>query len=349
MGIADSDAPELKHDALEWLWRRRHAPDGHTTICAACDRPRRFHRVAGRRAYACDHCGRQIYPTATTLFRGSTISLDSWFVAAAALYEEPSLPAGRLATRLGVSVRTAARLRRRILQARATGEADAELLAEIATSLRHPESGAAPVVEDDARGDALERISAAAARVVARKGMSATRMVDIAREASVSPAIIHYYFHTREAVLLAALRWATEQWQRRIDRLDRLGIDPLTKLRELIDATVPTDPVQRDECFVWLDAWVGARNHTRFLPACTALSRAWTIAVAAVLEDGEVAGVFRLASSASEVAQRFVSLGSDLGFRCVVGYEEMPAAAARRILARFAAEQVGVPYGALLG
>jgi len=88
-------APEA--DALEWLWRRRYAPDGHSTVCQTCGRPRRFHRVAGRRAYACDHCGRQIYPAAATLFRGSVIPLETWFAAAAAIYHDPSLPPARLA------------------------------------------------------------------------------------------------------------------------------------------------------------------------------------------------------------------------------------------------------------
>jgi AcrR family transcriptional regulator/transposase-like protein len=336
-------APEA--DALEWLWRRRYAADGHTTICQTCGRPRRFHRVAGRRAYACDHCGRQIYPTAATLFRGSVIPLEKWFAAAAAIYHDPSLPPARLAERLDLPPRTAARMRRRIVGALAGGGGDAALLADIAAGYGR-QSGTA-TGEADARGDTLDRIRAAATRVIARRGMSGTRLIDIAREAGVSPAIIHYYFKNREAVLLAALQWATERWQTRLGGLAASDRDPVVKLRELIDSSVPVDPDQRDEYFVWLDAWVGARTYTRFLPACTAISRYWTILVAAVLTQGETTGVFRLTAPPSEVAQRFVSLSNDLGFRCVVGYEELAPAAARRILARFTAEQVGLESATL--
>lgn len=337
-------APAPETDALEWLWRRRYAPDGHTTTCGTCGRPRRFHRVAGRRAYACDHCGRQIYPTAATPFRGSVIPLETWFAAVAAIYADPSLPPARLAERLGLPLRTAARMRRRLVAALTDG-ADAALLADVAAG--HGQRSGAAAGEADAAGDAPDRIRAAAAKLIARRGMSATRLIDIAREAGVSPAIIHYYFKNREAVLLAALHWATERWQERLGRLAASDLDPVVKLRELIDSSVPTDPEQRDEYFVWLDAWVGARTHTRFLPACTAISRAWTIMVAAVLAQGQVAGVFRLSAPPSEVAQRFVSLANDLGFRCVVGYEELSPAAAHRILTRFAAEQVGLPAEAL--
>jgi len=331
-------------DPLEWLWQRDHAPDGHTSRCPACSARRRFHRVSGRRAYACDHCGRQVYPTATTLFRGSTIPLETWFAAVAELQRNPTLPSGQLATVLDVPPRTAARVRARIVAAQSAPGDDAGLLADIAGSFGGGEVRSH--VQTEGQGQ-LDRIRAAASRVVARKGMAATRMVDIAREAGVSPAIIHYYFKSREAVILSALYWASEQWQARVDDPRSRSLDPVSRLRQVINESVPTNPDQRDEYFVWLDAWVASRTYTRFLPACSAISRSWTILVASILAEGEAAGVFHLAASASEVAQRFVSLANDLGFRCVVGYEEMPPAAARRILTRFAAEQVGLTYEAL--
>lgn len=58
-------------------------PSGITT----CDSPkcgnveRRHHRVTGRTAYACDYCGKHIYPLAGTIFEKSTTSLKTWFYA----------------------------------------------------------------------------------------------------------------------------------------------------------------------------------------------------------------------------------------------------------------------------
>src|SRR6185437_14860235 len=58
-------------------------PDG-ITLCDSerCGNvERRHHRVSGRTAYACDYCGKHIYPLAGTIFEKSTTSLKTWFYA----------------------------------------------------------------------------------------------------------------------------------------------------------------------------------------------------------------------------------------------------------------------------
>jgi transposase len=55
-------------------------PDGRT-MCEKCGVERKHHRVTGRTAYACDHCGNHIYPLAGTIFEKSTTSLKTWFYA----------------------------------------------------------------------------------------------------------------------------------------------------------------------------------------------------------------------------------------------------------------------------
>jgi transposase-like protein len=42
---------------------------------------RKHHHVTGRTAYACDYCGKHIYPLAGTIFEKSTTSLKTWFYA----------------------------------------------------------------------------------------------------------------------------------------------------------------------------------------------------------------------------------------------------------------------------
>jgi transposase-like protein len=55
-------------------------PNG-VTHCEKCGTDRKHHRVSGRTAYACDHCGNHIYPLAGTIFEKSTTSLRLWFYA----------------------------------------------------------------------------------------------------------------------------------------------------------------------------------------------------------------------------------------------------------------------------
>lgn len=58
-------------------------PGGITTCDSKkCDNvERKHHRVTGRTAYACDYCGKHIYPLAGSIFEKSTTSLRLWFYA----------------------------------------------------------------------------------------------------------------------------------------------------------------------------------------------------------------------------------------------------------------------------
>src|SRR5438105_220787 len=66
---------------LDFLWREKYGPDGHTADCPKCERPRRFHRVKDRPSYDCDTCGYHLHPTAGTIFHKSSTSLHLWFYA----------------------------------------------------------------------------------------------------------------------------------------------------------------------------------------------------------------------------------------------------------------------------
>lgn len=104
---------EFPNDAacLEWLWRTRFAPDGHTTFCKTCDRDRRFHKVSGRPTYDCDSCGRHINPTAGTIFQKSSTSLQLWFYAMWLIASTRcGVSAKQLERELGVTYKTAWRI-----------------------------------------------------------------------------------------------------------------------------------------------------------------------------------------------------------------------------------------------
>jgi len=64
---------------LEWLKEQRF-PDG-IGYCEKCGVERKHHRVTGRPAYACDHCGSMISPMAGTIFHKSPTPLRLWFYA----------------------------------------------------------------------------------------------------------------------------------------------------------------------------------------------------------------------------------------------------------------------------
>jgi transposase-like protein len=96
---------------LDFLWRQRFAPDGHTAHCPKCDRDRRFHRVKSRPSYSCDTCGWHLHPLAGTAFHKSSTSLRLWFYAFYLMTSTRcGIAAKHLERELGVTYKTAWRM-----------------------------------------------------------------------------------------------------------------------------------------------------------------------------------------------------------------------------------------------
>src|SRR3954452_18835269 len=104
---------EFPDDAacLDWLWRERFAPDGHTAHCPKCRQERRFYRVKARPSYDCAHCGHHLNPLAGTIFHKSSTSLHLWFYAMYLMTQTRcGISAKQLERELGVTYKTAWRM-----------------------------------------------------------------------------------------------------------------------------------------------------------------------------------------------------------------------------------------------
>src|SRR5579872_1324316 len=64
--------------------------------------------------------------------------------------------------------------------------------------------------------DRIDEILAATGSVIARVGMRRLRIQDVAREAGVSKALVHYYFPTREGLLARAYEFADDRARDRV-------------------------------------------------------------------------------------------------------------------------------------
>src|SRR5437016_9153140 len=83
--------------------------------CQTCEKERKHYRVTGRMAYACDRCGKHVYPLVGTIFQKSTTPLRIWFQA---MYLMGSTRCGISAKQIqretGVTYKTAWRIFRQI-------------------------------------------------------------------------------------------------------------------------------------------------------------------------------------------------------------------------------------------
>lgn len=93
---------------LLYLFCKRYGQHGPVCTCGKRDK---FHRVAGRRSFACAWCGTQISPTAGTIFDHSPTPLSLWFYAMFVMCASKNgVAALELKRQLGVTYKTAWRM-----------------------------------------------------------------------------------------------------------------------------------------------------------------------------------------------------------------------------------------------
>jgi len=219
-----------------------------------------------------------------------------------------------------------------------------ETLARAARPRRRPGRPPGP---DARRPERLEQILDAACRAILDRGFPATRIADIAAAARVSTGTVHYYFATKDAVLVAALKWASG---RLFARIEHPGDDgPSERLARLLAVSVPSPGPARDEYVLWIELWLRVLHQPDLLPECEAISAQWRGFFHDVVRRGVDAGEFAPAAAPEEVAERLVAFVDGVGFETALGYRwTSPERMHARVVA-FAAEQLGVPAESLGG
>ena len=103
----------------------------------------------------------------------------------------------------------------------------------------------------------------AACRVIARGGADRLRMSDVAQEAGVSSALVHYYFDTRADLLAQAFSFADERVDARVEaELAQLG-PAIERLEAVLRIYLSEDEVVRENAVLWREMW----SHSAFEPA----------------------------------------------------------------------------------
>jgi AcrR family transcriptional regulator len=192
-----------------------------------------------------------------------------------------------------------------------------------------------------------DEILAAACRAIVERGFADTRVGDIATAAGTSTGTIHYYFDSKQEVLVAALRFATDRLLSRLESAE--GPDSTARLARLLDLSIPypRPKAQRDEYVLWIEMWTLVLRSPDRLPALEDLSQRWRSLFFDVVRAGTEGGAFRPVAPANEVAERLIALIDGLGFETVIGYRWSTASRMRALVVSFAAEQLGLRRDAL--
>ncbi|HUY97749.1 MAG TPA: TetR/AcrR family transcriptional regulator [Verrucomicrobiae bacterium] len=186
------------------------------------------------------------------------------------------------------------------------------------------------------------QILAAAVTVIVERGLADTRIADVARRAGTSPALVLYYFRTKDELLAEALVFADERFYAATAR-ELAGIvrarDRLVRLIELNFATEGAGPdAWREDWILWLDLWSRAPRDPVVARGRQALDRRWRETIAEIVRDGQRQGDFGPVD-AEEFALRLAALTDGLAIQLVLGDPSVtPQSAAHICLSSTAAE-----------
>jgi AcrR family transcriptional regulator len=121
-----------------------------------------------------------------------------------------------------------------------------------------------------------QEIALAACRAIAKKGLDAVTLADIAREAGCTTGMLAHYFKTKWDVIIAALRLMHVRLEKRLsDGLKNQDIG----LADLLEDALPTTPEHRAESAAWLTFWGVAISRPELLKRTVEMHSDWRLLV----------------------------------------------------------------------
>ena len=150
-------------------------------------------------------------------------------------------------------------------------------------------AGGKPATVADARRD---QMLAAAAEQIAERGFGDTRIADVAKRVGASPALVIYYFGTRESLLIEALRWSEASFYSATEEM----LLSTTKIRERLEILVEWTLVADKQVGLtgdwglWFDLWAQAFRHPEVKKDRADLDAQWRTLIARVVKEGIEAG-----------------------------------------------------------
>jgi AcrR family transcriptional regulator len=131
------------------------------------------------------------------------------------------------------------------------------------------------------------QILAAAAEVIAERGLAATRIADVAERAGTSAPAVLYWFESRDDLLAEALTFAEESFYDELEsRLGERG-SASEKLVELISSSGAGD-----DWVLWMELWTRSFRDPAMGEARQRLDDRWRERIAAIVREGQGAGEF---------------------------------------------------------
>jgi AcrR family transcriptional regulator len=196
-----------------------------------------------------------------------------------------------------------------------TSATDSAVVEQAANGERGDSSAAEAGPQRSLSSEKAQRIIEAMRRSVARRGTVGSTFDHVSREAGVSRGLLHYYFGTKEQLLVEAVRRDCEL---RMEILEsqlaqaQSAEDFIDLMAQNLQRTVREDP---DFVTLIFELFTLARRNEDIALEYAELMRATREHVAAMLAAGQRDGILRLHADAETVAEILFSLADGFALR----------------------------------
>jgi AcrR family transcriptional regulator len=139
-----------------------------------------------------------------------------------------------------------------------------------------------------------EQMLRAALDVIEGRGYAETRIADVAERAGTSPALVIYYFKTKDQLLTEAIRYSEDRWYEAGTR--RMAAIPTAagRLEEIVAMSClpEADAEPGSSWSLWLDLWAQAVRHPEVAAVRQKFDERWRDTICALVVEGQEAGEF---------------------------------------------------------
>jgi len=181
----------------------------------------------------------------------------------------------------------------------------------------------------------------AALEVIVERGYADTRIADVAERTGTSPALVIYYFKTRDQLLTEAIRFSEDSWYaegiRRMADIESAA----ARLTEFIAMTClpDTDPEPRSWWLLWLDLWALSPRNPGVAAVRRKFDERWRETLRSLVLAGQDAGEFA-AVDADDFAITLSSLLDGLAVQIALEDSDVPPSRAFELALGYASGQL---------
>jgi AcrR family transcriptional regulator len=191
-----------------------------------------------------------------------------------------------------------------------------------------------------------DQMLAAASTLIAERGFSDTRIADVAKRVGASPALVIYYFGTKDSLLTEALRWSERSFYAAAEEMLKATEKLRDRLEVLLDWNLVADkaPDVAGDWGLWFDLWAQAFRHPEVKKDRAELDAQWRDLIARIVQDGIDHGEIQKVD-VHEFAVMWSSLLDGLVIQVSLDDPVVTSALARRIALELADRELGLSAG----